>query len=57
MRIAVFIVVLHIFKRGENGAAADSEAVVAWIVIGLEGADTKNVGVAVLEDVNSSETN
>lgn len=52
MRIAVFVVVLHIFKRGENGAAADSEAVVARIVVGLEGADTKNVGVAVLEDVN-----
>ena len=52
MRFAVFVVVLHILKRGENGAAAESEAVAARIVVGLEGADTKNVGVAVLEDVN-----
>ena len=52
MRFAVFVVVLHIFKRGENGAAAKSEAVAARIVVGLEGADTEDVGFAVLEDVN-----
>ena len=52
MRIAVFVVVLHIFKRGENGAGAESEAVATRIVVGLEGADTEDVGVAVLEDVS-----
>ena len=52
MRIAVFVVVLHIFKRRENGASADSEAVVARVVVGLEGANIEYVGLAVLEDVN-----